>query len=232
MRKPLRIFGFILSFLAGLYLLPAGAGLPSPDPAAFDYSILRKGKEIGRHQVRFVETPEGVRVDIKAKIKIKVAFITVFRLTHNASEFWRDGQLIKLDATTHRNSKKADVEVTAQLRHLEIRTANGIDTAPLDSIPTSFTKTNLWQNGQDQELVLIDTLSGLQRPSDFRVGNWVKLDLGGHTIDARYYSITRKDTGALTHEFWVDEAGNMMQTHLMTKDGQSIFYRFSGAQAS
>ncbi len=228
MRKPSRILVFSLSLVGGLYLLPVSAGLPAGMSSDYEYSIFRNDREIGRHIVRFEETSDGIKVDIEAQIRIKVAFITVFRLNHNASELWQGGQLVTMSALTKRNSKKAHVEVTARPGHLEVKTDKDVTSAPLDSVPTSFTKTNLWETVGDRPLVLLDTLTGQQQPSDFRAGGLVGLDLDGRTVDARYYSITRRDTGALTHEFWVDEAGNMMQTHLMTKDDQSIYYRFSG----
>lgn len=218
--------------LGGASAYPVTAGYGDVTEASLRYEVTRKGQVIGRHEIdyRFGDDDQ-ITIQITARMRVKFAFITAFRLDHRASELWRDGQLVELRSETRRNKKALTVSVEAREDHLAVITADGTAIAPLDLVPTSFTKDDIWITEGTKDIMLLDTLSGAQRPSTLAVSGLVDFEVNGSTMPVRHYTITNNETGKLSHEFWIDEEGYAMRIHLITKDGQSLFYHWDQARA-
>lgn len=218
--------GAILVFLSIVfYFTPVQAVDNIPDANNLTYDIVRKGSVIGTHKVSFSADEEGERVvDIKARIRVKLAFITVFKLDHTSTEVWEGNQLERLVAHTKKNSKEAEVQVAVEGDALVLESPEGEGPLPSDVVPTSFTKTDLWSVDGKRELTLLDTLSGLQKKSVLTGHGYRQLDVGGAVQDLRYYTIDEVESGVQTHEFWIDDAGNMVKCRFITKDGDELFY--------
>ncbi len=82
--------------------LANGSGVQPAHAVSLDepdivFALDRKGQQIGTHGLRFSRLDDGrLRVDIAIDIKVKVAFITLFRYEHRAMEVW-DWQGRRLD---------------------------------------------------------------------------------------------------------------------------------------
>jgi hypothetical protein len=212
-------------------LLPANAVDKIPDQTSLTYSIERKGSKIGTHSVSYDFTGENqIAVDIEARVRIKMAFITVYKLDHSSQELWKSGELVKMTSETQRNSSYEEVDLRAADDHYVVEADGETVLAPRDLVPSSFTKTDFWIDEGSKDFMLLDTLSGLMRPSRLEAKGRLQLDNDDQTVDARYYTITNLDENSLSHEFWIDDAGYLIIGTLYTKDGETLTYRFEKAK--
>jgi len=211
-------------FLLGL--APARAIDLPPEESTLVYSIERKGDEIGRHQVDYsVQAGGETDIDISAKIRVKFAFFTVYRLDHSGHELWEEGQLQRMTTTTLKNDDRDRVVVRANDGHFVVETEDGEQTAPLDLVPSSFTKVDFWIDEGSKDFLLLNTLSGDIRPSRLDYKGRQQVTLDGQAFDTRLYLVYDLEKGAVSHEFWVDDAGYLVRADLVTKDGHAISYR-------
>lgn len=218
-------------------LLMGAATQPVPDPTKADinqpdellhYKIFRKGKSIGDHHVTVTLAGDEAIVDIRFAIRVKFLGVTAFRMDHNASERWAlsPRTLKTLSAVTDRSSGTYEVTVDAVEDGYEMRVNGESKEAPNQVVPTSFTLANHVFNGTDTDVVLLDTLSGILRPSRIHyrgLANASEHENAKGSI--RFYEITRLDTGETTHKMWFDDEDAFLKVGLKTKDGHSIEYR-------
>lgn len=215
-----------LAFLAG----SAGAISTPADMLSLSYDIERKGDVVGAHHVSYSQNPSGEAVvTIDAKVRVKFGFITVFRLDHESTEIWADNQLESMVSTTRRNKKEEKVVVRSHDEFFEVDSDEGVATAPLDLVPSSFTKPDFWIEFGERQFTLLDTLSGLTRPSVLVCGDPVTLVFDGQAYDTTYYSIKEVDDDRLSHEFWIDADGYLIKGILHTKDGETLVYKMAEA---
>lgn len=191
------------------------------------YRIERKGKKIGRHQVVRTQQDNGlIRVDISFSIRVKFAFITAFKMDHEAQELWSaEGKLLDLKAKTDRKSGQFDVRLSPQDEDgFELRVNGETDDAPPSVMPTSFTFPQSLFIGETRPVLLLDTLSGFLKPSTIHALEPRALQFEGRETVTDYYEITYDETGDVTHRIWVGDDLAFLKLGLFTKDGHYIEY--------
>ncbi|GAB4141854.1 MAG: hypothetical protein Tsb0016_09800 [Sphingomonadales bacterium] len=114
------------------------AGLDDPDIL---FALDRKGQQIGTHGLRFSRLDDGrLRVDIAIDIKVKVAFITLFRYEHRAMEVW-DWQGRRLDyfwSETDDNGRAFRVEGARDAEGFAWRNQDGQTWRRDDALMTTY----------------------------------------------------------------------------------------------
>lgn len=219
----------ITTTIAGL-IAPANAVDTPTEDQSFTYHIARKGDRIGKHKVTYDHARRGkIDISIDVRIRVKFAFITAYRMDHEGHEVWSNDQLLRMTTQTSRNKEREVVEVRAADGHYIVRTEDGEKAAPLDLVPSSFTKTDFWIDDGSKSFMLLDTLTGKMRPSRLESGDMQTLTLDGQAYDVRYYRILNLKTETLSHEFWIDSEGYLIKAHLLTKDGESLHYSLASA---
>jgi hypothetical protein len=100
---------FLRSLIVTLLLAaawPAGAvPLGVPPDKRLDFSVRKSGAEIGHHRIRFSEKDGDLIVEIEAALRVRVAFVTVYRYAQRTRETWRDGTLIALESEIDDNGQ-------------------------------------------------------------------------------------------------------------------------------
>ncbi|MCG8503206.1 MAG: DUF6134 family protein [Sphingomonadales bacterium] len=142
---------------AGILTAAAPLLTAARDAATSDYlhDIVRKGKTIGMHQIAFSEDDGALVVDIAIKMKVKIAFITVFRYEHSNREIWRDGRLQSIRTRTNDNGKKYDVEGVRLDDRFEV-TVNGTTLSHnRDIVPSTY-----WNPALLDQAELLNTQTG------------------------------------------------------------------------
>lgn len=206
-------------------LAPARAVDTPPAESTLVYTIERKGDTIGEHRVEYALRPDGERdIEISAKIRVKFAFLTVYRLDHVGHELWQDGHLLRMTTNTLKNNERDQVLLRVVDGHYVVETEDGERTAPLDLVPSSFTKPGFWIDGGEKPFLMFNTLTGEIRESRLEFSGRERLTLDGQAFDTRHYTILNLEKNALSHEVWVDDAGYLVRAHLVTKDGHSLYY--------
>ncbi|MEM7570329.1 MAG: DUF6134 family protein [Pseudomonadota bacterium] len=214
---------------AGAEPAPSTPQLPENAPdQTLHYKIFRKGKSIGNHHVTVTMEGDDALVDVSFAIRVKFLGVTAFRMDHSASERWAlsPRTLKMLSAVTDRSSGTYEVTLDAIDEGYEMRVNGEPKQAPDEVVPTSFTLANHLFTDTNTDVVLLDTLSGILRPSRIHFRGLAEpSDYQNATGSVRFYEITRLDTGETTHKMWFDEEEAFLKVGLKTKDGYYVEYR-------
>jgi len=217
--KPLALLAVLL------VVVPPAAAVRPPPGEALVYRIERNGAKIGRHEVWIDRRDDGTDISVQFKVRVKFAFITAFRMDHQAHERWTpDGALASLVAHTSRSSGDFDVKVAPNGTGYKVWVNGEEHHAPPDMAPSSFTLAHALFDGKEKRITLLDTLSGAQKPSLITPMGMRELDIDGKRMSFPYYEITWLETGEITHRIWMHEDGAFVRLGLTTKDGHYIEY--------
>ncbi len=77
--------------------------IPPTGQLAFD--LVRNGSRIGQETVTFRQSGSQLTVDVEVSIHVTIAMIPVYRLHHQETETWDDGQILSFAATTLKNGR-------------------------------------------------------------------------------------------------------------------------------
>jgi hypothetical protein len=117
--------------------------------------VLRDGSSIGTHRVTIREAGNRREVDVAIDMAVKLAFVTVYRYTHRATEVWAGERLVSLEASTDDNGTRTRVLATAGESGLAVSGSGGSYIAPADTAPSSY-----WNRDKLNRGALLDTQSG------------------------------------------------------------------------
>lgn len=215
-------------FIAAIGLIqatPATATNTAPERHVF--SVRAKGADMGRHVFHIDKRADGTtHVDIEAKLKLKFVFVTVFKLHHQASEVWRDGQLVSMQCVTRKNGETNKMNAVSRGDYILVRTGDDELQMSPDMVPTSFTREEIWNTRDSRKLTLLDTLNGERKPAVLEFKGRQQVEVDGTVRDLRYFTLTETETGRLNYQFWVDDAGMAAKILMHAKDGTDVHYTY------
>ncbi len=103
-----------LALATASFLLVTSPTFAAPPPGGvLDFTVLRNGSEVGRHEMLFRNEADGLKIDIRTNVAVKVAFITAYRFEHEGHEVWQGGHLARLWSKTNDDGIKHVLDVTA-----------------------------------------------------------------------------------------------------------------------
>lgn len=206
---------------AGIAWLGASnAGATSSRPLDRSFAIVRDGEEIGRHDVRFATTANGLEVSTDIDIAVKVAFITAFRFEQHAREQWQDGQLVRSNATTNDNGTKSETMLNAHGDNLSVQ--GGIDNRVLRVPLGTMTDIAFWNLEIVRQRALVDLQRAELTSLAARHSGAEEIEVGGARIGAERYTINAES--GRNGDIWFDEAGNWVKGMMVTR-GEKLEYR-------
>ena len=124
----MRYFFIVLIALLGMQSSVFAQSKLLHDKTIISFEVLLDNKPVGAHTFS-IERSKNI-INVHSKMQLRIKFLGLFPVSyfHESSEYWRDGCLIGLEATTKERGKA--IRVSAQLKDkaLEIVSADGIDT--------------------------------------------------------------------------------------------------------
>ncbi len=190
-------------FLALLLLLTPAVAPPAPaaaqdiglaelSPAPLSFRVTRDGAPLGTHRVSFTRDGDRLVVDIAIRFAVRLAFIPVFRYTHDARETWQNGRLIAFDSRTDDDGTTFEVRARAAPEGLRVSGSGGDYLAPSGTVPSSY-----WHPGMIDHPRVLDSQSGrmidlVATPSGVR-----DEAVGGRTVPLRLYRLSGEIAGEL-----------------------------------
>ncbi|MBC8269131.1 MAG: hypothetical protein H8E36_10315 [Rhodospirillaceae bacterium] len=184
-------------------------------PADLSYTVLRNGDPIGTHAYTFREKGARMVVDINTDIKVKVAFLTVYRFEHKAIEEWHRGKMVSTFSTTNDDGKNHKLKVSFGGNNLKINGDGKLSVAAYGAMPAS-----LWHPDTVKNTALINTLDGKMMAITVDDLGQDQVMVKGRKIAARHYRLS----GDLERELWFDPAGTLVQVQFKGDDGSDISY--------
>jgi hypothetical protein len=114
--------------------VPGGAR--ADDTEYRDFKILVEGKESGFSQMTLTRKNDGtMNMTGSAAVRISQVFFT-YSFNSQASEWWKDGQLVNMKTSTTENGKKTEIIATAQPGGIQLQVNN----------QGRLTRSNIWPN--------------------------------------------------------------------------------------
>ena len=215
--------GFACACLAGagITLLGAPNGrAATATPLDRSFAIVRDGDDIGRHDVRFATTANGLEVSTDIDIAVKVAFITAFRFEQHARERWQDGLLVQSRVTTNDNGIKSETMLNARGDDLSVQ--GGIDNRVTRVPLGTMTDIAFWNLEIVRQRALVDLQRAELTSLAARHFGAEEIEMGGSRIAAERYAINA-DSGR-NGDIWFDAAGNWVKGMMVTR-GERLEYR-------
>ena len=215
MRKIRQVAIFLTSVWVGIAILPAQSEMV-PTNGELDFTVLREGSEIGTHRIGFRQNGAALEVDIKTRIAVKMAFITVFRFEHDGHEVWRDNKLVSMETKTHDDGEDHSLVATANgSGELKIVGDGNERTAKGSMIPAS-----LWNATFLETKELLNSLVGTDLAIDVAFEGEESVTVNGKSILAKHYSMT----GEFERELWYDNELVLVKIAFKGQDGSDIQY--------
>lgn len=116
-------------------LLPMRAGAA---PADLAFVVLREGREVGTHIVRFHEDAGLLRAVSEVRIAVRLAGFVVFRYAHDTEEVWRGSRLVALDSRLERNGRTTAIAARSVADGLRLRGLAGEALLPAAAAPLTW----------------------------------------------------------------------------------------------
>ncbi len=197
--------------------VPLSAKLPDPEGLAFD--VFRDGDPLGRHTVAFWRDGEKLHVRIDILLEVNLAFITLFRYTHQNHEIWLDDKLIAIDTQTDDDGDKYWLRGRATEAGFEVEGSGGRFIAPANVLPTSY-----WRPETATRDRLLDTQHGrLVDVATVPIGKEV-VEISGRQVEAMRYNVS----GDLDLDLWYTQAGEWAKITFEARGAEVVYSRLNG----
>jgi len=185
---------------------------------SLDYEVIRKGKNIGTHSFAFESSTEGSTVKVKTDIAVKIAFVTVYKFQHEATEVWEESSLLGYNSTTNDNGDQKFLKLNEGF----VTSNKGeFDRSSIALFPAS-----LWSQGTVSLSSLMNTLDGSMMDVNAKdLGEELVKTTSGKTLTARHFSLK----GGLDRELWYDADGRLVHVEFLGGDGSIIMYKLKDA---
>jgi hypothetical protein len=197
------------------WVVAASAGAAQIPEQPLDFTVIRNGDPVGKHLVTFRRTDDGVAVEVRTNVAVKMAFITVYRFEHQGSELWRGDRLVSLRSTTNDDGTRHRLRVLENGSKLQIEGDGASSIADTPVIPAS-----LWNPALVSEPHLLNTLDGRLISVSTRDLGEEDVSVRGRPAKARHYAVH----GELERELWYDALGTLVRVRFKGRDGSDILY--------
>lgn len=136
---------------------------PTPPPAwtpkdgdEISFQVLREGKPFGTHTVAFDIAPDGtLKATTDVRLKAGLGPITLFRYALDATETWKDGQLVALKGAVDDNGDDGSVSAMRVGNVLDVTGTEYTGRVPVGILPSSH-----WNVAQTLARQLLSTEDG------------------------------------------------------------------------
>lgn len=212
------VLGRIAGGLAAAGAAPAWADATEAGRLALD--IFRRGAKIGEHRFEFAPTAEGRRVSSLVDIRVRIAFVTVFRYHQAAEDDWRGPLLVGTRVRTDDDGKVTSVVAAVEGDRLRVQGPTGVHEAELGTM----TDINFWNAAIVHQKRLIDSQLGDLMTVVCEARGTELVRVRGLPLRAHRYAMRspRDRSGSV----WYDDGGRLVQAELLTR-GERLEYRLS-----
>ena len=202
--------------IAAFLMPPTLAHADTSLPADQTWGIFRDGSKIGDRTTTFERNGEDLIVETESNVKVKIAFITVYKRSEKMREVWHDGDLAEFVSEIDDDGDKFRVEATRGADGLAVNGSVRPYLAPDGTVPATFWNVDIVSAGS-----LLETKQGkLLDVSTAPVGR-EPLNVNGTTVFADRYTV---DAGQ-EWDLWYDDEDELILAKFATRDGSVIEFR-------
>tara|TARA_A100001037_G_scaffold303482_1_gene337604 strand:+ start:1615 stop:2304 length:690 start_codon:yes stop_codon:yes gene_type:complete len=199
----------------------------TPDPVGLygeelRFSILRNGKPVGSHIVRFRNEEPGFHVSAESKITVRFLGLPVYKFHYRSDSAWLGGRLLQLAATTDDNGDQGIVEFEASADGARVSGPNGTQQVSSNIIPTDH-----WHHPVVNASQVLNTLTGKINEVAILDLGWEDVLVAGELVRGRRHAYV----GDLQTDVWYDADGRWVRMQFNGSDGSVMEYRCDGWSA-
>ena len=181
------------------------------------FSVLYKGHRVGAHTVLYSSESGDTRVNTEIYLSVKIAFFTVFALSHRSEETWRDGRLMSLRSKTVEHGATLTVEGAQTPDGFRVVSEGGPFIAPT----ATLTSNSLWTPAVMEQDTVVDAQHGGIIGVTARKFSDEAILIGDRQVRATRYTFI---TPYLAGSIWYDEE-NLWVGGEFERDGSKIQYQ-------
>lgn len=212
----------LLPGLIGLFALMTCLNVSAIETSAIDiakryenpttYTITRKGKRIGTHELRFDTANNQLVVSVSSKIRVTILKVPVFLFDYQSTEIWNDGKLTSASSKVRENNKNTSVSMLSGENSTQLNKLKGRQT-----VDRLFYTSNHWNSKVLNQTRVFNTLSG--KASNVSIA-LVEDNVKMNGIDCRRY----RYYGDIKADVWYDTSGRWVKLQFKGDDGSTIEY--------
>ncbi len=181
-----------------------------------EFDVLRNGKPVGEHVTTFRATDDGLRVESRMQLDIRVLFVPVYRFEYASSARWCEGHLVELAATVSDNGDIVETRAARAGDALVVDHGGRTVRAAPDLIPTDH-----WNPRVLDDSRVLNTLTGnVNAVSIGACAQGSALVAAGAPAGARCYEYS----GELQARVWYDAQARWVGLEFEGRDGSDIVY--------
>mgnify|MGYP001499907227 FL=1 len=195
-----------------------------PESGEIVFEIIRKNKTIGTHTISFIENDKDLKVDIEVNINVKLGFLTIYKYRHNNTEYWKEGELIKISTNSLTNSKKKYfVEGQKNNDFFEYEGVDNTKRTGLDVIPISY-----WNYEILDRKVFLDSQKGILREFDLKEMELENIFFNEKNFNEKKYMMKVKTIHSSDEKpfpnlyLWYTNKGELMKLEFDSPEDKSI----------
>ncbi len=180
----------------------------SSPPVHRTYDVVREGSAIGTIAVDETRRGDVLEITTTTDIRVKIAFVEVYRYEQHATETWRAGKLVTFRARTNDNGTRHNVAMIAR----EGATRTDVD-GKAEDVSAPLVPATLWRRPSAGPLAMVDPNGGKRL-------NVTASDVGTETKGETVLSRVRLQ-GDLPRDLWF--AGDtMVRMQMKGSDGSLV----------
>jgi hypothetical protein len=201
-------------------LLTRGPALAQSVPPSghMAFNILRHGCLIGQETLTFQQAGDRLTVSIEVSIRVTLAMIPVYRLRHQETETWENGQIVSFSANTIKNGTHYYAQGWRDGSRFMARGTASPDgyVAPPNALPTSQ-----WNHAMLDGPVINTQDAKLMHPAVTDLG-FTQIQLAdGSAISARRYHVS----GDLHFDTFFSDSWEWVGLSFPAPDGSVVLYQ-------
>jgi hypothetical protein len=181
-------------------------------PRPLHYRVFVNGSRSGVQSVDFVPQPQGFTAISALSIRVRVAFVTVYRYQQDGQEDWQNGTLAGFEYVTNDNGAVSRVVARRDGDRFVVTGPNGEQT-----VPGNVNSAGFWYGGILRSSQLVDPQTAELFPLAVQPLAAPSVTIGGVTVHGRGYAMQTFLSGTV----WYDQRQHMLAA-TFGKNGHKI----------
>ncbi len=201
--------------LAVLIAIPSTA-TAKPVTQAINFTVERKGSDIGTYSVRFSRNTDGLQVTSRMNLKVRLLGVPVYSYRYDSTEVWRDNELNALTVSVNDNGKRSFVKGERNGGAFAWNNGSRNYAATGNIFPS-----NHWNDNVLHQRRVLNTLTGKLNNVSIRRAGTDRLNCSFGTVNATRYVYS----GQLKTEAWYTASGRWVGLRFKAEDGSDIMFK-------
>ncbi|WP_409525823.1 DUF6134 family protein [Nitrincola sp. MINF-07-Sa-05] len=190
------------------------------DKAQFD--VYRRDTSIGSHSLTFTQEDGLLRVDVEMALQIRYLALFSYRYLYQATEWWQDDQLIRLEVSVDDNGTSQMISARREGDQLLVESDEGSR-----SLESGLITTNHWNRAILDQTQVLNTLTGQISEIQVEMLGNDQVPFGDEVVDAMRYRLGGE---LIDTDTWYDADGRWMGMEFSATDKSRIRLISSGME--